>query len=103
MEFIITILVIVAIFWLLRLLFPFIVIWLLKRQQKNWEQQFGQGRAQGGSPFGSRDPRARAQQRDKAKEGEIRVERMSGEHKRVKDNVGEDVEFEDIIDDPKTN
>ncbi len=92
MEFIIVILVIVAILWLLRLFFPFIVLWLLKRQQRNWERQFGQGTPGGNGTRGGFG----GAQRQKAKEGEVRVEKMNAEHKKVKENVGEDVEFEDV-------
>lgn len=82
------ILSIVAVLWLLRRLFPLLLIWLIARQAKRqggaWSAQFGgQGPQAGGRSTQST-----------RKEGEVTVESAKVE-KTVNKSVGEYVEYEE--------
>lgn len=95
MGFILTILIIVALFWVLRLLFPFILLALVRRQQKRFSQQGG-GANPFGSGFGSYQSGKGAAQppSDSRKEGEVRVE-SSSEQQQQSRSIGEYVDFEE--------
>ncbi len=93
MGFILTILIIVALFWVLRLLAPYILLALVRRQQKRWANGQQGGGFNAGSPFGGAYTN-NSSESDKRKEGEIRVEKnaTSKQHSR---NIGEYVDFEE--------
>lgn len=84
MEALLIILSIVAVFWLLRRLFPILILWLLSRQQRKFAEQFGAQGEQGGG-------RASKSSR---REGDVTVE-SKGVEKTVNNKVGEYIDFEE--------